>query len=213
MDASRIDALSRALAAGPSRRSVIAGLVGSVLSLASSSVDSKTRRSCRPPCGECERCHRGRCHTTRHGKHCTHGHCRPITDGTACSGGGTCQDGLCVCPGGLTRCDATCVDLTNDPRNCGSCGQRCQINGVCAAGACGCLNDPSCAANPGASCCPASTGGGCASCIAGLFNIPTVCGVSATCPPGLTPCLGPSCKACCPANSTCDPSTGTCLLQ
>ena len=41
---------------------------------------------------------------------------------------------LPVCSAPLSRCGYTCVNLTNDPRNCGSCGNQCQ--GGCSAGVC-----------------------------------------------------------------------------
>ena len=43
--------------------------------------------------------------------------------------------GECVVP--LTQCGHTCVDLTDDPDNCGTCGAACGAGVACNAGACG----------------------------------------------------------------------------
>jgi len=40
-------------------------------------------------------------------------------------GNGTNDAGPLVCTGGLTACNAKCVDTTNDPDNCGRCGRTC----------------------------------------------------------------------------------------
>jgi hypothetical protein len=40
------------------------------------------------------------------------------------------------CAPGYTECDGQCVELSNDPRNCGSCGHVC-ASGACVAGSCG----------------------------------------------------------------------------
>src|SRR5688500_4148786 len=44
------------------------------------------------------------------------------------------------CKGSKKRCDGKCVNTRNDPRNCGSCGTRCQLNAICSAGTCTCVN-------------------------------------------------------------------------
>jgi hypothetical protein len=42
------------------------------------------------------------------------------------------------CPAGRTRCEGVqgCVNLQNDPRNCGQCGNRCPPGARCAQGTC-----------------------------------------------------------------------------
>ncbi len=40
------------------------------------------------------------------------------------------------CGPGLTRCDGTCVNLSNDERNCGVCSRRCRPNERCLVGVC-----------------------------------------------------------------------------
>lgn len=65
-------------------------------------------------------------------------HGRPFLDrnncgacGNVCAAGKLCfaaafnQPPACNCDDGLTRCDTTCVDLDNDPFNCGACGYHC----------------------------------------------------------------------------------------
>jgi hypothetical protein len=42
-----------------------------------------------------------------------------------------------TCLGGSTLCGSKCVELSNDPANCGSCGNACPVAQVCSAGACG----------------------------------------------------------------------------
>jgi hypothetical protein len=43
-----------------------------------------------------------------------------------------------MCPGGATACGLSCVDLTSDARNCGTCGHVCQARSTCTASACAC---------------------------------------------------------------------------
>ena len=43
-----------------------------------------------------------------------------------CTGGKTCQSGVCTCPTTLPDdCNGVCVDTQNDPMNCGACGIAC----------------------------------------------------------------------------------------
>lgn len=106
---------------------------------------------------------------------CTDGTCQPpppcggprqpCCDGDTCQEGLTCVLGLCqtdttdcgdegqaccegdTCTGrDLACCGGSCVDTSSDPRNCGSCGNRCE--GTCTGGAC----DPVCGGN-GQPCC------------------------------------------------------------
>jgi hypothetical protein len=54
-----------------------------------------------------------------------------------CGEGRVSIDGRCVCPNGLTECQIqfACVDLQNDPNNCGSCFADC-ASGQCSGGVC-----------------------------------------------------------------------------
>jgi len=60
-----------------------------------------------------------------------------------------CVAGACVCPaagaactGAASNCcDTGCVDLVNDPNNCGFCGHQCGANATCNSGTCECANN------------------------------------------------------------------------
>jgi hypothetical protein len=216
MDAERFDALARDMSTPDTRRALLrlvaalplAGLLSGLLGRATSEADGSgaivggggrrrhrrkrhhrhqrhqrhKRHHCPKSCGPCQSCQQGKC--------------QPDPDGSAC-GGGTC-------------CDGKCVDLNTHPRNCGACGRRCQINGVCEQGQCGCIQGCDDYAS-GFQCCPA-IGPSC-SCGLGQYTDPLNCNVDIpeeNCPPEQR-CIGPFCKTCCPPDSTCDPSTGTCL--
>ena len=71
------------------------------------------------------------------GRFCAGSYCVCEGSGRLCHGG-QCQNGNCVCPTGLTYCPAsdTCQDLSNDPNNCGSCGNACPPGQPCVRGAC-----------------------------------------------------------------------------
>jgi hypothetical protein len=45
--------------------------------------------------------------------------------GNKCTGGQTCQGGICSCPTGLILCNHICVDIHTDKSNCGFCGNIC----------------------------------------------------------------------------------------
>lgn len=44
----------------------------------------------------------------------------------------------CGCPHRTHRCGSKCIDLNNDPHNCGKCGHRCGAGQHCASGQCIC---------------------------------------------------------------------------
>ena len=70
-------------------------------------------------CGRCgNRCAKG--------QSCVAGVC----EGTSTTGTGACPTGQVQCPG------KGCVALTNDPKNCGRCGNRCAKGQSCVAGVC-----------------------------------------------------------------------------
>ena len=57
--------------------------------------------------------------------------------GSVCCGvNETCSNGVCACSTGFTDCSGTCVNLTNDSNNCGTCGIACTSGETCAAGVC-----------------------------------------------------------------------------
>jgi alpha-tubulin suppressor-like RCC1 family protein len=54
-------------------------------------------------------------------------------------GGMGCSFGACMCTGSQTDCSAWghgCVDIFNDPANCGSCGNDCGVGFLCVGGSC-----------------------------------------------------------------------------
>jgi hypothetical protein len=60
--------------------------------------------------------------------------CIPCVSQT-CSGGQTCVENVCVCAVGEQRCGTKCIDITEDPKNCGACGNVCVgacVDSVCA---------------------------------------------------------------------------------
>lgn len=102
---------------------------------------------------------------------CSPGHACCIGAGgtnECCPVGGTCVNGACACPSGLTDCAGTCVDLNSDPSNCGRCGVRCS-SGACQNSQCVCSLPT-----------PTNCNGTCTS----LFNDPSNCGACGrVCPP------------------------------
>lgn len=48
--------------------------------------------------------------------------------------------GPACCPGGLTPCNDSCVDMRSDTKNCGKCGVACGGAQVCQGSACACVN-------------------------------------------------------------------------
>jgi hypothetical protein len=61
--------------------------------------------------------------------------------GTACCSGSmcvtnaTCTTNTCACSPSFTSCGNACINLKNDPQNCGACGHSC-LGGVCDLGTC-----------------------------------------------------------------------------
>ncbi|HXX31660.1 MAG TPA: hypothetical protein VEJ89_13240 [Myxococcaceae bacterium] len=83
-----------------------------------------------------------------------------------------------VCTAGTVQCEVTCVDLANDPANCGTCGVPCQPRAVCVAGQCTCGGLTLC----GGSCSDTTTDpnncGGCAGDGGVVCQAPEVCAPS-----------------------------------
>ncbi|MBX3188913.1 MAG: hypothetical protein KF819_17975 [Labilithrix sp.] len=83
--------------------------------------------------------------------------------GNKCEPAQECVRGACICPTGTTRCGDSCVDLSNDVRNCGGCNYRCpgpsgRLSGggpTCVDGECGYVCYPGyadCDGHPGNGC-------------------------------------------------------------
>jgi hypothetical protein len=143
MDAKRFDAVTKSLISETNRRQALSGLLAGGLRLfaptESDEAVAKTGK-CKPKCGECHTCKGGRCKKSNRGKkRCKHGTCQPKPAGTPCAaptGGATCQQGVCTCPGSATACGGVCQDLTSDTNNCGSCGMNCPTGQTCCNGTC-----------------------------------------------------------------------------
>ena len=127
--------------------------------------------------------------------------------GNACYGGLVCVNGTCTalsCTAGTeeqpcavdggagTCCSSSCVDLDNDPHNCGDCGHGCAGSTTCAHGGCGV--DTCDASHAGAPCHLSDSQGLC--CAAGCVdtdNDPANCGgCGLACDPGQV-CSGGGC--------------------
>ena len=121
MDGHRFDDLTRALAAGTSRRRVLKGLLGGAAGAALGSLGLGRGAAAAPrPVGA----------TCIRADHCASGLCDQRTR-------------RCVCPPGLAACNGACLDpvaFRTDPANCGACGAGCpgaaNATATCAGGAC-----------------------------------------------------------------------------
>jgi hypothetical protein len=194
MDADRFDTLSRAFSTTQSRRRLtrlVSGLgLGGVLTALGGDRAAAALRNGGESCSRDSQCKTGTC----------------LGSGT-CS----CSRKFPTCRGDLTCCARRCVSLEDNPRHCGECRRRCQINAVCDAGTCTCVRGV-CEAND-ATCCP-TTAVRINVCRCTAATDPRTCETAGSvdlCPSGTVACLGPRCGACCPVGSTCDTSTGTCL--
>ena len=116
MDADRFDALLRSLTQSPSasRRGMgrfVIGLTLGGFGLAQPAMAARSGK-CKPACGECEACDKGKCERKNGKKRCKKGKCKAKVNGTGCAGG-SCQNGSCIptppfCTG-KNSCDETDV--------------------------------------------------------------------------------------------------------
>lgn len=68
------------------------------------------------------------------------GRCTGIDDangrGAVCALDRECTGGACLCAGGLTDCDAVCVDTASDRDHCGACDNACTAGTLCCEAGC-----------------------------------------------------------------------------
>ncbi len=207
MDQHRFDALARTVGEWTTRRGALALLAGLGLgSFGTLEVEARKNGRCKPSCPECSKCKKGKCKKKKNGKKkCKKGKCQLQTDGTACTGGGSCCNGTC--------CSANQVCQT------GSCFPKSTCpatqTGLCPGGV-----PTVCGADPGGTCACSVSAEGNVVCI----TVPTgatcmtltPCTSSATCPTGQacaevgSCCAGTPARACfapCPAPTVAsDPS-------
>ena len=140
MDAIRFDSLTLSLSVAGSRRRALAAVLGGALGLRRlvHPADAAAGGKCKPACNECEKCHKGPCHKTKHGKSCKQGKCKAKAEGTGCSVG-TCQGRACVAP----------------PEPCRGFSTGCTTGAQCCTGTC--MRGVCCIA-PGAACPPFAAG-------------------------------------------------------
>ena len=113
-----------------------------------------------------------------------------------------------ACGASQTACDAGCADLTNDPKNCGSCGHACGTNQGCASSTCGTLCTP-----PEVMCGGGEAGadaGGPTYC-ANLTNDPANCGACGKVCGNNHICSTGNCTLNCPSNTTACTSGDVCI--
>jgi len=116
MDSGRFDRLARVLAAAPSRRSVLRGVVAAAFGGAVVG--------------------RGALVEARVGNRCRNGNCG---DNERCNNNDVC---VCKSDDGIKQCGNKCVDVRNDNDNCGGCGKECANRKRCVRGKCRRFEDP-----------------------------------------------------------------------
>lgn len=148
MDDRRFDNLTRALSGTRSRRQLLRSLAGAAAALLVPGAANAA------PCGK----EGQQCGCCRSDLTCTNGTCclnDRVCNGACCPVGYTCQGGACVrtggggnpggCPAGQAKCGKSCIDISSDVANCGSCGHvcpgptpgTCQGAAICTNGVCG----------------------------------------------------------------------------
>ncbi len=146
MDPIRFDDLARSLTSGPSRRRVVAAMGSGLIAIFGglrepAAGKQKRKKKCKPACGPCAACVKGKCKALADGAACPSGSCR----GGACVADTGCPVGRHLCPfddTGLCReccknadcrgsnmiCDFTAQGSTcRCPNN----QQECNGDGVC----------------------------------------------------------------------------------
>lgn len=98
MEGSQFDGIARTMVAAISRRRTLSGLLGATLALLGRTQPDDSlaaNGACRPKCGACQRCQKGRCRQTPRGKKCKRGKCRPRPNGAECGPRKVCLGGVC----------------------------------------------------------------------------------------------------------------------
>ena len=155
MDSNRFDELARYAMRTWSRRTVLKAGGGAFAAFLTTSgrTEATTCRAPRKPCRRNEQCCSGRCNP-RNGRcsscgsgrrFCPEGLCilqhECCPQEKPCNGGCIPVEECCGgCPTGQTCCQSprvgVCVDLQNDPFNCGLCSRVCPTGNHCVAGRC-----------------------------------------------------------------------------
>ena len=98
------------------------------------------------------------------------------------------KTGPTACTGTSVTCNGSCVELTSDPKNCGSCGSQCPAGQSCAASACAC---PGGQAACGALCSDTQTDAlNCGACGKACLSGELCQGSQCVCETGRTACAG-----------------------
>src|SRR3954447_1232357 len=98
MESHQFDHLARAIASRYPRRTALSLLTTLGLALSAQLDEARAAKSgkCKPACGECATCTKGKCKHKNGTKVCKKGTCTPQANGAVCSGGGSCLSGSCV---------------------------------------------------------------------------------------------------------------------
>lgn len=186
MDGSRFDDLTRGLAGGLSRRSLLRGLAGGLMSAAGLAAANTSVEAKKPSCPEDSVTCRGQCipssQLTADSANC--GAC-----GVRCSACQVCSGGQCVSNGDLC------------------CGVRCRKGSTCIAGQCDATCAPRC---QGKQCGDDGCGGSCGTCAANqICANGGKCRAVSTTPAPITTTPEPTTTTSEPTTTTEDPSTTT----
>jgi hypothetical protein len=198
-----------------------------------------TNGACGPPCPSGEVCALGVCAascpsgSTNCGGLCVDTQADPRNCGgcgTACPNGQACAQGVCAqtcglpgveacpasggpgqvtCGGGCSACGPGCADFSNDPRNCGACGNACAMGEVCRNGACTtpCPSGQLCAGGVCMASCPAGTAACGPRCLDVQNDSANCGGCGQACPSGQA-CYQGACVAGCGGSSVSGPDGG-----